>query len=132
MSDEKLRNSKIPEIPADEKVITEGLMHTMRLEGKPHPFTFKFILTEKGIWTLTKKLPLMKQRTEFMPYDGIEFYEPTEYKGTECCVFHPKGRDAINRLFFEDHEGILDVFDRYLRRATDDDFIDDHEDEGPE
>jgi hypothetical protein len=130
MSDEKLRSSVIPEIPADEKKMKEGVMHTVRLEGKPRPFSYKFTLTEKGIWTLTKKLPLIKQKTEFMPYDNIELYEPAEHEGRKCCIFHPKGRDSINRIFFDDHDEVLEVLDLYLRRATDDDFVDEEEDLG--
>jgi hypothetical protein len=127
MSNEKLRASKIPEIPADEKIIKEGIFNTIRLEGKPRPFTYKFVITEKGIWTLTKKMPLAKQKTDFISYDKIEFYEPAKYNGTDCLIFHPKERDAINMIFFEDHDDALKILDLYLRRATDDDFVDDED-----
>ncbi|MDR0790941.1 MAG: hypothetical protein LBE47_00195 [Methanomassiliicoccaceae archaeon] len=129
MGDEKLRASAIPDIPSDERILKEGIMNTLRISGKPLPFTYKYVLTEKGIWTLTKKLPFLKQKTDLMPYDNVEFYEPTEYDGRSCCIFHPKERDAINRIFFDDHDGVLGILDQYLRRATDDDFTDDEDTE---
>jgi hypothetical protein len=132
MSNEKLLNTPIPEIPPDEKALKEGIMNTIRLEGRPIPFTFKYVLTEKGIWALLKKMPLLKQRTEFIAYDTIEFYEVGKHQGMDCLILHPKEREAMNKVFFDDHEGVISVIDRYIRIATDDDFIDEEEEPSEE
>lgn len=114
MAKENLADAVITEIPPDEKILKEGIMVTMQLYGKRYRFPYKFALTEKGVWTRSKKSLFFKPKTTFMPYSHVKYYQTGAYNSTPCCFFHPVSGRIGNRVFFDDHEGAVKILDMFL------------------
>ena len=115
MSKEDVKNIVIPEIPADEKILKEGTMTLSRLNYKPHKgYGYKYALTEKGVWSRSPKTLFAKPRTSFRPYSDYSSFEISTYNGQACCIFTPDGGQAVNRVFFDDMDGAVEIFDAFL------------------
>ncbi|MDR0334997.1 MAG: hypothetical protein LBH69_03835 [Methanomassiliicoccaceae archaeon] len=115
MDNEDVMNIVI-EIPSDERILKEGVLRTVRLNKKPLRFVLKYALTEKGLWTRNKRTFFLKPKTTFIPYSDIEFYESTVFMDAACLLFHPKGREPYNALYFDDPDGACAVFGTYVAK----------------
>lgn len=110
----QLSDQAIPGIPQDEKILIEGMMQTMRLYGNRSKYTFKYAVTDKGIWTLNRKTLFIKQRTVFLPYEDLHSYRSVKYGLKNSCIFYPKNGKAGNRIFFDKYEDVIKILDKYL------------------
>jgi hypothetical protein len=116
MAKENLIDVVSPEIPSDEKILKEGTMRTIRLHKKVMTkFSYKYALTEKGIWTRSGKVFLVKPVTQFMPYEKFESYERTVHDKAECFIFRPKEGIPASAVYFDDPEGVAEALGPYLR-----------------
>lgn len=116
MAKPTLRETPIEAITKDETVLIEGLLQTMSLYStKRYRVTFKFALTDKGIWTKSKKRLFFKSREVFVPYADIECFKVAKYMRWPCMIFYPKnGKKAGNRIFFDDTPAVLAVLKQYI------------------
>jgi len=115
---EKLIDMAIPEIPEGEKILKEGIIAISMLYQKPdRRYAYKYAITEKGMWTRSPKVPFVKPKTVFMPYDLLESFALSKYDGFPCLIFHPKEGRPESRMFFDDNDGAVKIFDVYIPRT---------------
>ena len=112
----KLSEQKIESIKNDEKILSEGLIQTMRLYSNNNSLhTFKYVLTDKGIWIKSKKILFIKSKEAFIAYKDIKEYAIRVYVKKPYFIFYPNnGKKPANRVFFKDTESIKTILDEYL------------------
>ncbi|MCL2712272.1 MAG: hypothetical protein FWD37_03220 [Methanomassiliicoccaceae archaeon] len=120
VNEEELKAMEIPEITADEKVLSEGIVKTvMMYKAVSPPISFKYILTDKGFWTRNAGSFLAKSRSTFISYDLVDSFETFTHRRGECCVLWPKkGMTGTGLLFGDDHDAVVAIFETYLQRKT--------------
>ena len=119
---EDLKDTVITKIPSDEKILKEGVLEINRINKKTQTLiAYKYAITEKGIWTRSKGMFLVKPETRFTPYEHFESFEAITYMERDCCLFHPKSGDVSNRVYFDDREGAIEILEGYIERKEDGD-----------
>lgn len=120
MAKQTLRETPIASIPADETILLEGLMQSMNLyTTNRNRFTYKYVLTDKGVWTKSKKMLFIKSREGFLAYADIDCFKTAKYVRLDCMIFFPKsGKRPANRIFFDDHAAALEVLSKHIRLVT--------------
>ena len=118
MAKQRLIDLVIPEIPAGDKVLKEGVMRAMQLYGKRYSFSYKYSLTEKGVWMRSPKVACIAARTSHIAYADLESFQITSYAKTDSCIFYPKKGRPGNMIFFDDFAGAIAVFDMFLPRKN--------------
>jgi len=119
MAKEELIDMVIPEIPVSEKILKEGVAAISNLYYKPHlRFMYKYAITEKGIWTRNPKVMFVKSKSVFMSFSDLDSFMLIEYNKNPCMVFYPKAGKPSTKVFFDDHDGAVEVLDKYLPRSA--------------
>ena len=116
MAKETLMDMVIAEIPADERVLKDGILNVLRIvSGKRRRSAFKYALTEKGVWMRNKKVLWFKPKTTFLAYADIAYYKRTKLFMTETLMFFPKsGIKPGNHIWFDDLPGAEAILSRYI------------------
>lgn len=115
-----LRDSKIASIPENETVLLEGMLQTMNLySGNRSRYTFKFFITDKGLWTRSKNFLCIKARENFVPFSNLAGYRKNRYLRMDCFIFYPaNGKKPGSRIFFEDTAAAEAVLQKYLKQLN--------------
>lgn len=118
----KFRETKIAEIPEDELILKEGILQSMRLHAvgnmKYTRYPFKYVLTDKGIWTKGRGFLFIKGKVGFIPYSEISSYRVTRFLRQTAYIFLPKnGKKPGTRIFFDDADGAIAVLDTFIPKT---------------
>ena len=117
MAKESLRDMVIPEIPEREAVLKEGIVDTLAIvSGKRRRFSYKYALTERGVWMRSKGFLWIQPKTSFMAYADIDYYKRTKLFMTDTLMFFPKnGKRPANHILFDDMQGAIEILSRFIR-----------------
>ncbi|MDR0850436.1 MAG: hypothetical protein LBN07_03035 [Christensenellaceae bacterium] len=119
MAKENLIDMVIPEA-AGEKILKEGIMVASNLYYKPYlKYSYKYVLTEKGVWMRNPKVLFIKPKTSYISYNDLDCFALGKYNNNDCCIFFPKKGKPGNRIFFDDFDGAVKIFDMFIARKTD-------------
>lgn len=120
MAKTKLIDLSIDGIPAGEAVLREGVMSVMSLyTTNKNRYFFKYVLTEKGIWTKGRGFLFIKGKEGFLSYDEISSYRENKYLKSRCYIFNPKnGKKPANRIFFDDSDAAEEILSRFLKKES--------------
>ena len=110
----------IPEISPAETVLAEGVLMTQSLMlGKQRRrHTYKYAITDQGVWTRNPKRLFFKPKSAFIPYSGIKGFMAGTFRSHDCCIFFPKNSRPGNRIYFDNHASVIKILDTYLSRIT--------------
>ena len=117
--EEDIKDMVISEIPADEKILKEGVSEAVLLRQRFSNTTpYKYAITEKGIWVRNKKSRFVQSKTVFVPFDDIKNFETIVQFRRDCCVLYPKKGLVQSGTYFDDHEGAVAILSQYLERLV--------------
>ena len=121
MAKQSLREAVITEIPQDETVLKEGIFYTLIvISGKRRRTSFKYVLTDCGMWTRSKGFLWIKPRVTFLAYADIDCYKHSKYFNSDTFVFFLKnGKKPANKIIFDDMPGATEILSRYIRVSVD-------------
>lgn len=113
----KLSEEVIP-LPDGEILLREGMMLTMSLFGNKSRFPFKYVLTDRGIWTRNRKSIFVKQKNVFLPYNEIASYKASRYGRNMTYIFYQRdtSKKTANRIFFDDPEAVAEILDQFIAK----------------
>lgn len=113
-----LRDTPIESVPRGEKVLLEGILQSISLyKTASGGYAYKYVITEKGVWTKSKKLLFIKSKEGFLAFADLSGYKKTKYGDSDCFIFYPaNGKMPGTRVFFDDPVAAQEIFDRYLKR----------------
>ena len=116
MAKKYFRDEPIPEIPQDEAILKEGIVHTLTvISGNSRRTIFKYALTEKGVWMRNKRFLWIKPRASFLPYSDIASYKHSKHFNLDTLVFFLKnGKKPSNRIIFDDLASAEAILARYI------------------
>jgi hypothetical protein len=116
---EELKSMVIPGIPYNETPMKEGILRTMRRNFNRMFVTvpYKYVITEKGIWTISNRARSFKSATGFTSFSALSSFETRRHGDNDACIFNPKKGKVFNLVFFDDHEGAVLLLGKYLRRV---------------
>ena len=119
MAKQNINDMDIPEIPKDEKILKSGAMQASSLFYKPYiRHAYKYALTEKGVWMRSPKVLFYKPKTSYLAYGDLESFAVGSYNSIPCCYFFPKKGKIGSRIFFDDFDGAVRLFDQFLTRSN--------------
>ncbi|MDR2866895.1 MAG: hypothetical protein LBV13_05815 [Methanomassiliicoccaceae archaeon] len=114
--DEDMKDVVIGEANRDE-IVKEGVVHTVGMHQRLSAARpFKYAFTRKGLWTRNRKSFLVKERSVFVAFSSLECFEEIKIKDTDCCLFHPKSGRVERRFIFDDHEGVVKILNKYMKK----------------
>lgn len=115
MAKNKLRDEVIEEINKDENILQEGILQVMRLyTTNRNRYPYKYVITDKGVWTRSKKFLWIKAKTVFMAYADISKFQVGKYGKVPYFVFYPaNGKRPGNRVFFDNHDGAYEILSKF-------------------
>jgi hypothetical protein len=117
MAKQRLTELTIPESTKDGETLQEGIIQVSSMYYKPYiRYSYKYVITNKGIWTRSPKVLCISSKTVFMAYSDIKSFALGKWNKSDCCVFLPQKGKPGNRVFFDDFDGAVKILDRFLPR----------------
>lgn len=114
-----LRETTIASMPKNETVLLEGILQSMSLYRTTKAgYPYKYAITDKGVWTKSKKTLFMKSKEGFIAFKDLKGYNKIKYGGAEWFVFHASnGQRPSTRIYFDNTAAAEDIFKRYLKQV---------------
>ncbi len=119
MPKQTLRDTPIESMPKGETVLLEGIMQSVSIyKTTSSVYPYKYVITDKGVWTKSKKMLFMKSVEGFLGFSELEGYKKMKYGGADCFIFYPvSGRKPSTRVFFDDPAAVTEILNKYLKRV---------------